>query len=49
MYAIRSYYASAVNLIPNNYGRVRELGLFTVEPVRTRTIVLDEVKSYNFV
>lgn len=35
----------AVNLIPNNYGRVRELGLFTLDPVRTRTIIVDEING----
>ncbi len=36
---------TAVNLIPNNYGRVRQLGLFSLEPVRTRTIVMDETNG----
>jgi hypothetical protein len=33
---------SAVNLIPNTYGRIRQLGLFAAEPVRTRTIIVEE-------
>lgn len=32
----------AVNIIPNTYGRVRQLGLFSLDPVRTRTVILDE-------
>lgn len=36
---------SAVNLIPNNYGRVRQLGLFQPEGVRTRTLVFDETNG----
>ncbi len=35
----------AVNLIPNNYGRVRDLGLFTPDPVRTRTIIVEELNG----
>lgn len=36
---------TAVNLIPNNYGRVRQLGLFTPEPVRSRTVIVEEVNG----
>lgn len=36
---------SAVNLIPNQYGRVRQLGLFQAEPVRTRTIIVENVNG----
>ncbi|MGB3212450.1 MAG: major capsid protein [Desulforhopalus sp.] len=36
---------TAVNLIPNNYGRVRQLGLFSPEPVRTRTILVENVNG----
>jgi len=35
----------AVNIIPNSYGRVRQLGLFTPEPVRTRTILVEEMNG----
>ncbi len=35
----------SVNLIPNNYGRVRQLGLFTPDPVRTRTIIVENVNG----
>jgi hypothetical protein len=33
---------SAINLIPNTYGRVRQLGIFTPEPITTRTVIIDE-------
>lgn len=33
---------AAINLLPNRYGRLEELGLFTPRPVRTRTIVIEE-------
>lgn len=36
---------TAVNLIPNNYGRVRQLGLFGLEPVRTRTVMVENVNG----
>lgn len=36
---------SAVNKIPNTYGRVRQLGLFGAEPVRTRTIIVEETNG----
>jgi hypothetical protein len=36
---------SAVNLIPNTYGRIRQLGMFQPEGVRTRTIVFDETNG----
>ncbi|MBU1418339.1 MAG: major capsid protein [Proteobacteria bacterium] len=32
----------AVNILPNNYGLVRSMGLFVPEPVRTRTIIVEE-------
>jgi hypothetical protein len=32
----------AINLLPNRYGRLDELGLFPAKPVRTRTIVVEE-------
>lgn len=33
---------AAINLLPNNYGRLREMGLFTPEYVATRTIFIEE-------
>jgi len=33
---------TAINLLPNQYGRVRQLGLFSPEPVMTRDVVFDE-------
>jgi len=36
---------SAVNLLPNTYGRVRQLGLFAAEGVRTRTIIVENVNG----
>ncbi len=33
---------SAINILPNNYGRVRELGLFPGKGVRTRTVIVEE-------
>ncbi|MFT5728741.1 MAG: hypothetical protein ACI8PB_002897 [Desulforhopalus sp.] len=36
---------TAINLIPNKYGRMRQLGLFVPEPVSTRTIVFDETNG----
>jgi len=33
---------AAINLPPNRYGRMEELGLFPAKPVRTRTIVVEE-------
>lgn len=35
----------AVNLIPNTYGRVRQLGIFSADPVRTRIIIVEEVNG----
>lgn len=35
----------AINIIPNTYGRVRQLGLFMPDPVRTRTVILDETNG----
>ncbi len=32
----------AINILPNNYGRVRELNLFPGRGVRTRTIIVEE-------
>jgi hypothetical protein len=36
---------TAINLLPNQYGRVRQLGLFMVDPVRTRTVILEELNG----
>ncbi|SEM75018.1 Phage major capsid protein E [Syntrophus gentianae] len=33
---------NAINILPNNYGRVRELGLFPGKGVRTRTVIVEE-------
>ena len=33
---------AAINLLPNNYGRIRELNLFPAKSVRTRTICVEE-------
>lgn len=33
---------AAINLLPNRYGRLEELGLFAPKPVRTRTVVVEE-------
>ena len=33
---------AAINLLPNRYDRLDQLGLFAAKPVRTRTIVLEE-------
>ena len=33
---------TAINLIPNRYGRIEQLGLFPVKPVRTRQIIVEE-------
>jgi hypothetical protein len=33
---------AAINLLPNRYGRLEELGLFSPKPVRTRTVVVEE-------
>lgn len=35
----------AVNLVPNTYGRIRQLGIFTPSPVRTRTIIVENVNG----
>ena len=32
----------AINILPNNYGRVRELGLFPDRGVTTRTVIVEE-------
>lgn len=37
---------SAVNIIPNTYGRVRELGVFRREPVRTRVVIVEETNGH---
>lgn len=34
---------TAINLVPNDYGRIRELGLFTSEPIPTTTVAV----TYN--
>lgn len=33
---------AAINLLPNRYGRLEQLGLFPARPVRTRQIVVEE-------
>ena len=33
---------TAINLIPNRYGRIERLGLFPSKPVRTRQIIVEE-------
>lgn len=33
---------AAINLLPNRYARLEELGLFPPKPVRTRTVVVEE-------
>jgi len=33
---------SAINVLPNRYGRIREMNLFPVKPRRSRSIVLEE-------
>lgn len=35
----------AINIIPNQYGRIRALGLFKPEAVRTRTIIVEELNG----
>lgn len=36
----------AINIIPNQYGRVRALGLFKPEPVRTKVIIVEELNGH---
>ena len=33
---------AAINLLPNRYGRLEQLGLFPARPVRTRQVVVEE-------
>lgn len=33
---------NAINILPNNYGRIREMNLMPVKGVRTRTIIVEE-------
>ncbi|MEW6415829.1 MAG: major capsid protein [Pseudomonadota bacterium] len=33
---------TAINLVPNRYGRIEQLGLFPAKPVRTRQIIVEE-------
>ncbi|MCC6426717.1 MAG: major capsid protein, partial [Phycisphaerales bacterium] len=33
---------TAINLIPNRYGRIEQLGLCPAKPVRTRQIIVEE-------
>ena len=33
---------AAINLIPNRYGRLEQLGLFPARPVRTRQVIIEE-------
>lgn len=35
----------SINKIPNNYGRVNELGLMPIKPVSTRSIILEELNG----
>ena len=35
----------AINLLPNNYGRVREMGLMPVQGITTRNIVVEEFEG----
>lgn len=35
----------AINILPNRYGRIRELNLFSLDPVRTRTIIFEEING----
>ena len=35
----------AINILPNNYGRIREMGLFTGRGVRTRSIIVEEMNG----
>ena len=34
---------AAINLIPNRYGRLEQLNLFPIKPVRTRQVVVEEM------
>jgi len=36
---------SAINIIPNRYGRLQQLGLFTPKPVTMRTIIVEEMQG----
>lgn len=36
---------NAINILPNNYGRVRELGIFRDKPVTTRNIMVEEMNG----
>ena len=36
---------NAINLIDSNYGRVRSMNLFRVEPVTTKAVVLEEING----
>lgn len=33
---------AAINIIPNNYGKINQSGLFPVRPVRSRTIIVEQ-------
>lgn len=33
---------AAINILPNRYGRLDELGIFAPKPVRTRTVIVEE-------
>ena len=32
---------SAINILPNRYGRLEQLGLFPAKPVRTRQVIVE--------
>ena len=36
---------NAINILPNNYGRVRELGVFTDKGITTRTAIVEEMNG----
>ena len=33
---------AAINILPNNYGRIAEMGLFAVKPITGRTVLIEE-------
>ena len=36
---------NAINILPNNYGRIRELGIFKPKGVRTRNVMVEEMNG----
>lgn len=38
-------YTNELNIIPNQWGRINELGLFMSEPVSTRTVIIDKIEN----